>query len=124
MFRWQDDYSAEDKFAATGAITGIFALLIFSMIINIEAGHILTVMQLHAGWGALVVLFTSVTIIAVAIAGFRHHRESQKIYDIVDTDDISPRRTLNPTTVWVGLATWLCCAIVALYWLWQISRGH
>ena len=120
MYRWQDDYSAEDKFAATSAITGIFALLVLSMILNIEAGHILTVMRSHPGWGILIVVLTATTVIAVAVAGFRNYRESQKIYDIVDTDDIA--RTLSPATVWGGLAAWLLTAATAVYWLWQISR--
>ena len=120
MYRWQDDYSAEDKFAATSAITGIFALLVLSMILNIEAGHILTVMRSHPGWGILIVVLTATTVIAVAVAGFRNYRESQKIIDIVDTDDIA--RTLSPATVWGGLAAWLLTAATAVYWLWQISR--
>lgn len=125
MFLWRDDYSTDERLTLATTITGGIALLLLTMILNIEVGHILTVMKSRPAWAAFVIALATVTVTAAIVTWIRHFRESQKLYGIGETDiPTQSRAKWSAQVMWVGFFVWFSSCGVVIYWLWRISKGQ
>jgi hypothetical protein len=113
-------YSPSDKNKVALGITGVLGGISALFFVNAEGGNLWVVIHARPAWGSYFLLVSGVGLAGCARSWIIVRRISRQACDILSTTE--PREF--PLRGWaLASGLWVLSFLVAVLWLWKISRG-